>query len=49
MTGNPIIWEPSASRIRDSAMYRFMQAQGYDTYADFHRWSIDDAPEFWTA
>ncbi len=29
-------------------MYRFMREQGFSAYADLHRWSIDDAPAFWT-
>ena len=49
MTRNPIIWEPSNTRMRASAMYRFMREQGCSAYADLHRWSIEDAPAFWTA
>jgi acetoacetyl-CoA synthetase len=48
MTRNPIIWEPDAARIRESAMHRFMQQQGFSNYAAMHQWSIDDAPAFWT-
>jgi len=29
-------------------MYRFMREQGFGNYADLHRWSIDEAPAFWT-
>jgi len=49
MSINPVIWEPEADRIRASAMYQFMQQQGFDNYAELHRWSIDNSPAFWSA
>ena len=49
MAENPILWRPDEARIRASAMYRFMRAQGFNNYADLHRWSIDDSPGFWQA
>ena len=49
MNSNPIIWEPDAARIRSSAMYQFMQQQGFADYASLHQWSITDSPAFWTA
>ena len=49
MSVNPVIWEPDTRRIRASAMYRFMQQQGFDNYADMHQWSIDNSPAFWSA
>jgi acetoacetyl-CoA synthetase len=30
-------------------MYRFMQQQGFDNYAELHQWSIDNSPAFWVA
>jgi acetoacetyl-CoA synthetase len=30
-------------------MYRFMAAQGFDQYADLHRWSVDNVAQFWEA
>jgi acetoacetyl-CoA synthetase len=30
-------------------MYRFMQQQGVDNYAELHQWSIDNSPAFWVA
>ena len=47
MAPNPIIWQPSAERVRASAMQRFMQAAGHDTYDRLYAWSIDDSPAFW--
>ncbi len=48
MSRNPIIWEPDATRVRESAMHRLMRDQGFDNYAELHQWSIDDSPAFWT-
>ena len=47
MNSNPVIWEPSASRIESSAMHRFMQQQGFADYAALHEWSIESSAEFW--
>ena len=47
MAPNPIIWQPSAERVRASAMQRFMQAAGFETYDQLYAWSIDDSPAFW--
>jgi len=30
-------------------MYRFMQQQVFDNYAELHQWSIDNSPAFWVA
>ena len=49
MSSNPVIWEPDTARIRGSAMYQFMQQQQCGDYAELHRWSVDDAPAFWSA
>jgi len=49
MSKNPVIWEPRIARIRESAMYRFMQQHNHDSYASLHQWSIDEAPAFWSA
>ncbi|MGI9236525.1 MAG: acetoacetate--CoA ligase [Woeseiaceae bacterium] len=49
MTSNPIIWSPDTSRVQASAMYRFMQQQGFDDYESLHRWSVEQAPKFWEA
>ena len=49
MSVNPVIWEPDTRRIRASAMYQFMQQQGFDNYAALHQWSIDNSPAFWSA
>jgi len=49
MSDNPILWRADDERAQASAMYRFMRAQGFDTYDDLHRWSIDESPVFWEA
>lgn len=46
---NPVLWEPDLARIRESAMYQFMQQHHHDNYAGLHQWSIDEAPAFWSA
>ncbi|MGI9234879.1 MAG: acetoacetate--CoA ligase [Woeseiaceae bacterium] len=49
MTSNPVIWSPDASRVQASAMYRFMQQQGFGDYESLYQWSVEQAPEFWEA
>ena len=49
MSSNPVIWEPDAARVRASAMYQFMRQNNCDDYAELHQWSLDEAPEFWSA
>ena len=49
MNDNPILWEPDQERIRASAMFRFMQQQGFDNYDDLYQWSIEASTEFWVA
>jgi len=49
MDSNPVIWAPDATRIRHSAMYRFMHEQGFEDYAALHEWSIKEPAAFWTA
>ena len=49
MSENPIIWQPGDERIKASAMYQFMCAQGFDNYDDLYDWSISDMPAFWQA
>ncbi|OGA24431.1 MAG: acetoacetate--CoA ligase [Betaproteobacteria bacterium RIFCSPLOWO2_02_FULL_67_19] len=47
------IWQPSAEAIAQAQMTQFMRhcARRYrvdlDSYADFHRWSVDQPAEFW--
>jgi len=50
-----MLWKPSVERVRESNMYRFMQAVNakhglnLDGYAALHAWSVDHIPEFWGA
>jgi acetoacetyl-CoA synthetase len=46
---NEILWSPDPARREDVAMFRFMRAQGFDDYAEMHRWSIDESAAFWEA
>ena len=47
MTPNPIIWQPSPERIGETAMWRFMQAAGCESYDELYAWSIDNSAAFW--
>ena len=49
LSENPILWQPSGKRLRESAMYRFMHRQNCDSYAELHRWSVDQPAQFWQA
>jgi acetoacetyl-CoA synthetase len=46
---NPILWAPDDRRVEQSAMYRFMTAQGFDDYPSLHRWSVEHVAAFWEA
>ncbi len=46
--GTPL-WEPPAALREESALARFMRAQGHDDYASLWQWSIDDLEGFWAA
>ncbi|HZS69732.1 MAG TPA: acetoacetate--CoA ligase [Burkholderiales bacterium] len=41
------MWTPSAERVAQTAMSRFMREVGKRDYAELHRWSVEQAPEFW--
>ncbi len=49
MSENPILWQPGEERVKGSAMYRFMRAQGFDNYDDLFQWSITELSAFWQA
>ena len=49
MSGNPILWSPTRDRIEKSAMFRFMTEQGFQSYDELHRWSVEDVEAFWQA
>ncbi|MFT5500194.1 MAG: acetoacetyl-CoA synthetase [Woeseiaceae bacterium] len=49
MSENPISWSPGKDRAEKSAMFRFMTEQGFDNYADLHRWSIENLADYWEA
>jgi acetoacetyl-CoA synthetase len=45
------LWQPSAERVAAANLTRFMEAVGRKghSYAELHRWSIDDRASFWNA
>ncbi len=46
---NRVLWRPSQSRARLSAMHGFMQSAGHRNYADLHAWSVAEPVLFWSA
>jgi len=44
-----VLWTPSAQAMSDSAMGRFMSAQGLEDYESLWRWSVADVARFWAA
>jgi acetoacetyl-CoA synthetase len=46
---NPILWQPSEARQRNSAMYRFMVGHGANDWSRLYQWSIDQPQAFWEA
>ncbi len=48
-----MLWQPSEERVRQSAMYRFMQRvnsrfnRDFSDYESLHAWSVQHIPEFW--
>jgi acetoacetyl-CoA synthetase len=49
MDEGTILWEPPADLLEQSAMARFMRAQGHEDYHALWRWSVDDVEGFWAA
>ena len=49
MIENPILWQPSEERVSNTAMTKFMQINGFDSYDELHRWSVSSIEEFWLA
>ena len=47
------LWQPSAARVAAANMSQFSQLAGqkrgadFQSYADFHRWTVDHAEDFW--
>ncbi len=50
-----LLWQPTAERITQTNMIRFMQyvnatyGQNFSTYDDLYNWSVENALEFWEA
>jgi len=47
MVENAILWEPGEKRLQTSAMFRFMQQRGFESYDDLYHWSIEESALFW--
>jgi len=42
-------WVPSGERIEASNLGRLMAERGFNTYDEFHRWSVEHGDDFWEA
>ena len=42
------LWTPSPERVEQTQLARFMKEVGKSDYERLHRWSVDQAPEFWS-
>ncbi|MDJ0928576.1 MAG: acetoacetate--CoA ligase [Gammaproteobacteria bacterium] len=43
------LWSPQPERARAAAMFRFMRAQSFETYAELYEWSVRHRDKFWLA
>ena len=41
------LWTPSPERAARTELARFMKLAGKSSYADLHRWSVENSPDFW--
>ena len=41
------MWTPSAERVAQTGIARFMREVGKTGYAELHRWSVEQSPDFW--
>ncbi len=44
---NEALWEPEASAIDAAQMTASMRAHGFEDYASFWKWSVENREEFW--
>ncbi len=50
-----MIWKPSEERVRQTNMYRFIQAvnerygKDFRDYSTLYEWSVEEIPDFWAA
>jgi acetoacetyl-CoA synthetase len=49
MEAGKLLWEPPAENFEQTAMARFMRAQGHEDYHSLWQWSVDDLEGFWAA
>ena len=47
LSDNPVLWQPTDARIRQTALYRFMRSQNFDSYGELYEWSIREPAGFW--
>jgi acetoacetyl-CoA synthetase len=43
------LWEPPRELVDGATMTRFMREQGFETYEDLWKWSVQDLEAFWAA
>src|SRR5215216_401797 len=44
---SPALWTPSAERVAQTELARFMREVGKSSYEELHAWSVAQPPEFW--
>jgi len=47
--GAPVLWEPTQERVEQTALWRFLQANGLQEYDAAWRWSVAEPEAFWAA
>jgi len=46
-SGSDVVWEPTERYRQTSRLLRLMDRNGFESYADFYRRSIEDIEWFW--
>ena len=41
------LWTPSPERVAQTELARFMKLAGKPSYAELHRWSVENSADFW--
>ncbi|MFQ5651267.1 MAG: AMP-binding protein [bacterium] len=45
--GPPLAWQPGKEQLARSNLAVFMKALGFESYAELHRWSVQNRADFW--
>ena len=43
----PGTWSPTPDDVAASNIGQLMKAKGFSSFADLHRWSVEDSNAFW--